>query len=113
MTIDVVDVPALDDLTAVDPPFAPTIMGLFRGFPLNETGADPGEAGGLYGRHIDTIPTRSDRNNSRAILLYRNNLMRAAQTLEELRLQIRKTVAHEIGHLRGLDEVDLRRRGLE
>jgi len=35
------------------------------------------------------------------------------RTRAELDRQIRRTLAHEIGHLRGLDEGQLRRRGLE
>ena len=97
-----VDFPALEDLRAVDPPFAPTIMGLFRGLPAEsdsdvETGHVPGSKG---------IPQR-------AILLFRNNLARAVRTRSELSTQIVRTLVHEIGHLRGLDEHGLRARGLE
>ena len=49
----------------------------------------------------------------RAILLYRLNLARAVRTRAELSEQIRRTLLHEIGHLEGLDEDDLRRRGLD
>lgn len=89
------DLPDPADLRAVSPPFPPTILGLFRGLPLG-TEAAPGE---------DVPP--------RAILLYRLNLSRAVRTRLELAQQIERTLLHEIGHLEGLDEDDLRRRDLE
>jgi Flp pilus assembly protein TadD/predicted Zn-dependent protease with MMP-like domain len=88
----VVDRPELADLRSVDPPFPPTILGLFRGLPAGQNSVDA---------------------PARAILLYRVNLSRAARTVDELREQIRETLLHEIGHLEGADEDDLRRRGLE
>ncbi|RMH42253.1 MAG: hypothetical protein D6689_08770 [Deltaproteobacteria bacterium] len=97
VAVEVEDLPALDDLTAVDPPFSPTILGLFRGYPLGVT--PPPDAG--------------EPPPARAIVLYRKNLARAVRTREELDEQIRRTLLHEIGHLRGLDEDQLRRRGLE
>jgi tetratricopeptide (TPR) repeat protein len=95
--IEVADWPSRDDLEAVDPPFPPNILGLFRGLPH---GIElPVAAGGK------PVP--------RAILLYRLNLARAVRSREELSEQIRRTLLHEIGHLEGLDEDDLRRRGLD
>ena len=96
--IEIADLPARSDLEAVDPPFPPTILGLFRGLPhgvelpISRTGGKP--------------PLR-------AIVLYRINLGHAVKTREELSEQIRRTLLHEIGHLEGLDEGDLRRRGLD
>ncbi len=92
--VETVDLPSRADLVAVDPPFAPTILGLFRGLPRgmeDSTGAAP----------------------PRAILLYRRNLARAVRTRDELNRQIRRTLLHEIGHVAGLDEDELRRRGLD
>ena len=118
-------------MVAVDPPFAPTIMGLYRGLPLgveegtvaaaSGTGKAAAESATL---DIENDPVASaapaaartpdrDRVPARAIVLYRKNLGRAVRTREELDRQIRRTLIHEIGHLRGLDEDDLRRRGLE
>ncbi|HTM22441.1 MAG TPA: metallopeptidase family protein [Kofleriaceae bacterium] len=93
VSVEIADLPAREDLLAVDPPFAPTILGLFRGLPR---GADP----------VPGAPPR-------AIVLYRKNLARAARARDELNRQIRRTLLHEIGHVAGLDEDELRRRGLE
>jgi tetratricopeptide (TPR) repeat protein len=128
--LELTDIPALDDLVAVEPPFAPTIMGLYRGLPLGvEEGtaaaASPSAAASSAALDIDNAPVasaapaaartpeRADRVPARAIVLYRKNLGRAVRTREELDRQIRRTLIHEIGHLRGLDEDELRRRGLE
>lgn len=93
--ITVADRPDPADLAASDPPFPPTILGLYRGLPLG-VAPDPGE---------DPPP--------RAIILYRLNLARAVRTRAELSTQIERTVRHELGHAVGLDEDDLRRRDLE
>ncbi|MBP6629175.1 MAG: metallopeptidase family protein [Kofleriaceae bacterium] len=94
VAIEVADLPAEDDLRSVEPPFPPTILGLFRGLPA---GAD--DDGG-------DAPAR-------AIVLYRKNLLRAVTSVPELRRQIRETLAHELGHFDGHDEDELRRRGME
>ncbi|MGV3621105.1 MAG: metallopeptidase family protein, partial [Archangium sp.] len=97
--VEVEDLPAEIDLTSGDPPLSPTILGLFRGTPLNETcELEPGMAPGT--------PCRS-------IALYRKNLARAVQTRGELIEQIRVTLLHEVGHLRGEDDSELAARGLE
>lgn len=91
------DVPADADLRANEPPLSPTILGLFRGVPLSEAcDADAGQ--GLA---------------CRSLVLYRKNLGRAVRTDDELREQVRVTLLHEIGHLRGEDDVELAARGLE
>lgn len=93
--IEVADLPALADLSAADPPFSPSILGLYRGLPV-----------GVKVPAGATVPER-------AIVLYRNNLGRAVRSRAELDHQIRRTLIHEIGHLRGLDEDELRRQGLD
>ncbi len=92
--VEVADLPAAEDLAAVAPPFPPTILGLYRG-PVGH----PGMAGSA--------------DEPVSIVLYRKNLARAVKTRAELSEQIRDTLLHEIGHLEGLDEDDLRRRGME
>jgi tetratricopeptide (TPR) repeat protein len=96
VSVEVSDVPALDDLLAVEPPFSPTILGLYRGLPLGveqDASAEPAPP--------------------RAVVLYRKNLARAVKSRAELDAQIRRTLLHEIGHLQGMDESDLRLRGLD
>jgi tetratricopeptide (TPR) repeat protein len=95
VAIETPDLPTAADLTATDPPFSPTILGLYRGLP------------------IGVEPTPGEPSPPRAIVLYRKNLARAARTRAELSRQIRRTLQHEIGHLRGLDEAQLRRKGLD
>lgn len=94
--IEIADLPAADDLAAVKPPFPPTILGLYRG-PVGKA---------AHAHHVIEGETPS-------IVLYRKNLARAVKTRAELSEQIRDTLLHEIGHLEGLDEDDLRRRGME
>jgi Flp pilus assembly protein TadD/predicted Zn-dependent protease with MMP-like domain len=90
--VEIADLPDPEDLRAVQPPFPPTILGLYRG-------------------PVGRAPTAGDETPS--IVLYRKNLARAVKTRVELSEQIRDTLLHEIGHLEGLDEDDLRRRGME
>ncbi|MCU1279497.1 MAG: Tetratricopeptide 2 repeat protein [bacterium] len=91
VNLETADLPDLSDLTAEEPPLAPTILGLFRGAPIGE--APEAEA--------------------RAIVIYRKNLARAVASRDELVQQIRTTLLHELGHLRGEDDDALRARGLE
>jgi predicted Zn-dependent protease with MMP-like domain len=93
--VEVADLPALDDLTATTPPLSPTILGLFRGPPADEP----------------CLP--ADGEPCRAIVLYRKNLARFARDRAELDRQVRVTLTHELGHLRGEDDDALRDRGLE
>jgi len=94
--IEIVDFPDPIDLAAVNPPFPPSILGLYRG-PVGK------------GAHVAPLP----EGETPSIVLYRKNLARAVKTRAELTEQIRDTLLHEIGHLEGLDEDDLRRRGME
>jgi tetratricopeptide (TPR) repeat protein len=93
--IEIRDLPDPDDLLAVDPPLSPAILGLYRGPPENEP-CDPGEG-----------------PRCRSIVFYRKNLVRFAHDRAELDDQIRITLLHELGHLRGEDDDELRDRGLE
>ncbi len=94
--IEIADLPDPSDLAAVKPPFPPTILGLYRG-PVGHAASVPPQPG----------------EEPPSIVLYRKNLARAVKTRRELSEQIRDTLLHEIGHLEGLDEDDLRRRGME
>lgn len=93
VSLETADLPDHADLTAEEPPLSPTILGLFRGAPLGE------------GPERDAAP--------RTIVLYRKNLLRAVSTQEDLETQVRTTLLHELGHLRGEDDEALRARGLE
>ena len=93
--VEVDEIPRMADLTAVDPPLSPSILGLFRGPPRGEP----------------CLP--SDGAPCRSIVLYRRNLVRFARDPEELRAEVRVTLLHEIGHLLGQSDERLRSRGLE
>jgi tetratricopeptide (TPR) repeat protein len=93
--IDVEDLPDAADLLAVEPPLSPSILGLFRGPPEDEP------------------CTAADGPRCRAIVFYRKNLLRFARDREELAAQVRVTLLHELGHLHGEDDDELRARGLE
>jgi len=93
--LEVADVPALDDLTAVDPPLSPSILGLFRG---------PSEG-------EPCLP--DDGPRCRSVVLYRLNLARFARSRIDLAEQVRVTLLHELGHLHGESDDELRARGLE
>ena len=47
-----------------------------------------------------------------AIVLFRSNIEKVANGLDEVKDQLRLTLFHEIGHHLGFDEEDLRQRGL-
>ena len=83
------DLPEVSDLVATDPPLSPGILGLFRPPPEDAP--------------QDSRPT---------ILLYRRNLARAAHNDDELHREVRDTLMHEVGHLNGEDDEQLRDRGL-
>ena len=83
------DLPEVSDLVATDPPLSPGILGLFRPPPDSASS--------------EAKPT---------ILLYRRNLARAAHNDDELHREVRDTLMHEVGHLNGEDDEQLRDRGL-
>ena len=93
--VQIQDLPDASDLVAVDPPLSPSILGLFRGPSENEP------------------CLASDGPHCRAIVFYRKNLLRFARDRKELGLQIKVTLLHELGHLHGENDDDLRARGLE
>ncbi len=93
--VEIQDLPDATDLIAVDPPLSPSILGLFRGPPEGEP------------------CTETDGPRCRAIVFYRKNLQRFARDRKELGLQIKVTLLHELGHLHGENDDELRARGLE
>ncbi|HLL04407.1 MAG TPA: metallopeptidase family protein [Myxococcaceae bacterium] len=96
VTIAVEDIPSDEDLTGQSPPLSPCILGVFRGTPVGERSVTSA---------YDHFPA--------SIVLYQKNLERFARTREELIEQIGITVMHEVGHLVGLDEDELWKRGLD
>jgi tetratricopeptide (TPR) repeat protein len=119
--VEAADVPSQEDLTAEKPPLSPTILGLFRGLPLDWNAREP-------------LPTQSGRPSKkgraedegappprtapadvpdRTIILYRRNILRTVHDDKELAEAITRTLQHEVGHLRGEDDGSLRDRGLE
>jgi Flp pilus assembly protein TadD/predicted Zn-dependent protease with MMP-like domain len=93
--IEIQDLPDAEDLLAVHPPLSPSILGLFRG---------PSE---------DEPCTAADGPRCRTIVFYRKNLVRFVRDRRELSEQVRVTLLHELGHLHGESDDDLRARGLE
>jgi Flp pilus assembly protein TadD len=93
--VEIQDLPDPQDLLAVDPPLSPSILGLFRGPPADEP------------------CTASDGPRCRSIVFYRKNLVRFAKDRQELTDQVRVTLLHELGHLHGENDDELRDRGLE
>jgi Flp pilus assembly protein TadD/predicted Zn-dependent protease with MMP-like domain len=132
--LETADLPAAEDLVAEKPPLSPTILGLFRGLPLTWSGdADrrpqagrtvkPGKGRRAMSPGAPSIPgVAADppgdegvacASPERTIVLYRRNLLRSIRDLGELDEAIRRTLLHEVGHLRGEDDGSLRDRGLE
>jgi len=93
--VEIADLPDASDLLEASPPLSPSILGLFRG---------PSE---------DEPCTGADGPTCRSIVVYRKNLLRFARDRRELSEQVRVTLLHELGHLRGETEDELRDRGLE
>jgi tetratricopeptide (TPR) repeat protein len=134
--VEAAEIPAIDDLTAEKPPLSPTILGLFRGLPLDwkAEAAPPTQAGraGQTGRGKKSRRPLASHDGAtgeagagppadgvrctvpqRAIVLYRRNLLRTVGDEAELDRALTRTLLHEVGHLRGEDDGSLRDRGLE
>jgi tetratricopeptide (TPR) repeat protein len=109
VALETAELPDLADLRAEEPPLSPTILGLFRGLPL-PTPAEKLSAGAVQPAAPALPPGDVEQ---RTIVLYRKNLLRAVKTRDELVQQVRMTLLHELGHLRGEDDDELRARGLE
>jgi predicted Zn-dependent protease with MMP-like domain/Flp pilus assembly protein TadD len=96
VAVTVEDLPRDEDLRGSDQPLSPMVLGMFRGSPLGDQHLlDPWA-------HFPS-----------SIVLYQRNLERTARDREELVEQIAITLLHEVGHFLGLDEEDLRERGLD
>jgi tetratricopeptide (TPR) repeat protein len=128
--IETSDLPDDADLTAEKPPLSPTILGLFRGLPLDFGERSVATPAGRPGKGRAVAPSppsgpagmrtpvtaggpQCDPSAARAIVLYRRNLLRTVRDSAELDAAIARTLMHEVGHLRGEDDGSLRDRGLE
>jgi tetratricopeptide (TPR) repeat protein len=118
--VETAELPLLADLTGERPPLSPTILGLFRGFPLGDDGGGEPSAGraGATGRPAaerggTDAALPGPAAPARTIVLYRRNLLRTVKTTTDLDQAITRTLFHEVGHLRGEDDGSLHDRGLE
>jgi predicted Zn-dependent protease with MMP-like domain len=93
MTIAVEDRPSRDLLREMDVPPGETLFGLFTGVPLPQ-------------RSVTEPPLYPD-----AILIFREPLMHACRSREELEEEIAITVVHEVAHYLGLSEEQLEELG--
>ena len=93
MTIAVEDRPSRDLLLEMEVPPGETLFGLFTGVPLPE-------------RSVVEPPLYPD-----SILIFREPLMAACQSREELEEEIAITVVHELAHYLGLSEEQLEELG--
>lgn len=75
---------------------SPTILGVFQGTPLDERS-----------------PSSAADHQTARIVLFQKNLERFAQSREALLEEIEVTLMHEVGHLLGFDEDELKARGLD
>jgi predicted Zn-dependent protease with MMP-like domain/thioredoxin-like negative regulator of GroEL len=92
--VTVAPIPSEEDLDGGA--LSPTMLGIFKGTP--------------HGAR--SVSSHADHATAH-IVLFQKNLERATRSKEELIEQIGITVAHEVGHLLGLDEEDLEERGLD
>jgi predicted Zn-dependent protease with MMP-like domain len=80
---------------------------------LEEMGVD-GEGDLLGSYHGVALTQRSVEDSARLpdqILIFREPLISMCESREELAMEIRKTLLHELGHYAGLDEDDLENLG--
>lgn len=85
------DLPTRDDLDSLNLHSPYQLFGLYRGVPLTRRGI-------YFGHHL--LPD--------VIVIFRKPILHYCRTVAEVRKQVRKTLAHEIGHYFGLDEEQVR-----
>ncbi len=93
MTIAVEDLPSQDLMHEMDMAPDETLFGVFTGVPLTE-------------RSVTEPPLYPD-----VIIIFREPLMAACRSLEELEQEIAITVVHELAHFLGLSEEQLEELG--
>jgi predicted Zn-dependent protease with MMP-like domain len=85
----IADRPTVDQLQALGLGPGETLFGLYEGTPLGERGT---------GYHL-AMPDR--------ITIYRDPILEAGLTREEMKREVRLTVVHELGHHFGLSDEEL------
>ncbi|MFH1465983.1 MAG: metallopeptidase family protein [Pseudomonadota bacterium] len=91
------EIPSDEILRQYDPPVSPgELLGYFSGASLLDRSVDDPWS------HLPS-----------AIILFRRSMQRYAQSHEQLIEELSTTIYHEVGHFLGLDEDDLKARGLE
>ncbi|MBD3266547.1 hypothetical protein GF373_07735 [bacterium] len=94
VTITIQDYPSAAQLARLRSSGRNSILGLYEGVPYpNQTFFTP-----------TVYPP--------AIVLFKKNIERYARSRPRMKEQVQRTLLHEIGHHLGLDEEDLRQRGL-
>ena len=93
MTVAVEDLPSRDLLREMEMPPGETLFGVFTGVPLPE-------------RSVIEPPLYPD-----VILIFREPLMAACRSFEELEEEIAVTVVHEVAHYMGMSEEQLEELG--
>jgi predicted Zn-dependent protease with MMP-like domain len=89
------DLPEPSILRAERPPMRPDVLGLFVGAGLRE-------------RSVFDPPAPPE-----AIMIFQRNLELFCSTREDLVYEINVTLVHEVGHALGLEEEDLKERGVD
>ena len=93
VAIIVEDYPSEELLERMEIPEGDTLFGLYEGVPLTERG------------HFDA-PLHPDR-----IFIFQGPIEEACESAEQIREEVRITLAHEIAHFFGFDDDSLEERG--
>jgi predicted Zn-dependent protease with MMP-like domain len=89
IVVDVEPKPDSETLKELDLKDAEDLLGLYLGTPMTERG-------------VDEMPMLPDR-----IVIYQRNIESICETRDEIIVEVRRTVLHEVGHHFGMDEDEL------
>lgn len=93
VTVTVDDFPTEYQLQKSKLPVGALLFGLYEGVPQTKRGI-----------YYNNIPDK--------ITIFKNAILQACSSEEQVRKQVRSTVMHEIGHHFGLSEAELRKTGM-